>query len=210
MSERAYLAEQFETERQQHEAAQLGMWVFLGSEIMLFGGIFAGLMVCRLAYEQVLKDASHHLHLWIGGGNTVVLLTSSLTMVLAVTAARAGRVRATMWYLVATALLGVAFLGVKGYEYHSEYVEGLMPGVGPEFPMDLPPTQLFFNLYFAATGLHAFHLIGGVLSVAAFIWLISSKRLHLPAQGTRIENLGMYWHLVDIVWVFLYPVLYLV
>lgn len=210
MSERAYIAEQFESERQQHEAAQLGMWVFLASEIMLFGGIFAGLMVCRLAYEQVLKDASHHLHLWIGGANTVVLLTSSLIMVLGVSAARAGRSRATIWYLVMTALFGLGFLGVKGYEYYSEYHEGLMPGIGPEFPMDAPPTELFFNLYFAATGLHAFHLIGGVLSVAVFVWLIGSNRILLPAQDARIENLGLYWHLVDIVWVFLYPVLYLI
>jgi len=210
MSEPVILAEQFEEPRQQHEADQLGMWVFLGTEVMLFGGVFASIVIYRVLYGDVLKTASHHLDKWLGGANTAVLLTSSLTMVLAVVAAREGRVRATCWWFAATAALGLGFLGIKGYEYFKEYHEGLMPGVGPAFPIDQPPAQLFFNLYFAGTGLHAFHLSCGILVVAIFLWRVALRQLPLPERAVRVEILGMYWHLVDIVWLFLYPMLYLI
>jgi cytochrome c oxidase subunit 3 len=210
MSDQAFLAEQFESKDQQREAAQLGMWVFLGSEIMLFGGVFLGIFVYRLNYTEPLQKATHHLHLWLGGTNTAVLLTSSLTMALAVTAARAGRRGATIRWLLLTALLGVGFLCIKGYEYSKEYYEGLMPGIGPAFPLQPPETQLFYNLYFAATGLHALHLSCAVLAATVFIWLIGSRRVHLPGQEARVETLSLYWHLVDVVWVFLFSSLYLI
>jgi cytochrome c oxidase subunit III len=210
MTGRGHIVEPYEEAAQQHEAAQLGMWVFLATEIMLFGGIFMGVLVFRVAYGDVARTASGHLHLWVGGLNTAVLLTSSLTMVLAVAAAREGRVARTAWWLLGTAALGLAFLGIKGYEYRSEYAEGLMPGVGPSFPLEPGPAELFFNLYFAATGLHALHLICGIAAVLVFAWAVGLRSLRLPARSTPVEGLGMYWHLVDIVWVFLYPVLYLV
>jgi cytochrome c oxidase subunit 3 len=210
MTDRAYVVEPYEEPAQQHEAAQLGIWVFLATEVMLFGGIFMSILVFRVGYEAVAREASGHLDLWIGGLNTAVLLTSSLTMVLAVTAAREGRVARTVWGLLGTAALGLLFLGIKGYEYRSEYAEGLMPGVGPPFPLEPAAAELFFNLYFAATGLHALHLLCGIVAVLAFVWAVGMRRLHLPARSTPVEGLGIYWHLVDIVWVFLYPVLYLV
>jgi cytochrome c oxidase subunit 3 len=210
VSNRTVVVEPYQAPAQQHEAAQLGMWVSLATEVMLFGGLFMGILVFRLGYEEVARAASGHLHLWIGGLNTAVLLTSSLTMALAVTAAREGRVSRTVWHLLGTAALGLTFLGIKGYEDLSEYAEGLMPGVGPPFPLEAGAAELFFNLYFAATGLHALHLICGIAAVLAFACAVGMRWLRLPARRTPVEGLGMYWHLVDIVWVFLYPVLYLV
>jgi cytochrome c oxidase subunit 3 len=209
MTGRGALAEPFATEAQQLEAATMGLWLFVATELMLFGGLFLGLAVYRVIHPAAAEAASDHLHLWIGGANTAVLLTSSLAMALAVVAARAGRPRpATLW-LLATAALGLLFLAFKGYEYHSEYSEGLMPGIGPPFPLEAP-AELFLNLYFAATGLHAVHLTIGILAVGLFAWRIRSRRLALPEHATQLEGLGIYWHFVDIVWVFLYPVLYLI
>jgi cytochrome c oxidase subunit III len=210
MTDRTYVVEPYEEPAQQHEAAQLGMWVFLATEVMLFGGLFMGVLVFRVGYEAVAREASGHLHLWIGGLNTAVLLTSSLTMALAVTAAREGLVARTVSWLLGTAALGLIFLGIKGYEYRSEYAEGLMPGVGPPFPLEPGAAELFFNLYFAATGLHALHLICGIAAVLAFAGAVGMRWLPVPARSTPVEGLGMYWHFVDVVWVFLYPVLYLV
>ncbi len=210
MSAKSHVALQFQSEAQQRGAAELGMWVFLATEIMLFGGIFLSILIYRVSYGSALKTASHHLDMWLGGANTAVLLTSSLTMVLAVVAARERRPGPTVGWLLATAGLGLVFLGIKGYEYFKEYHEGLMPGVGPPFPLPPAPSELFFNLYFAATGLHAFHLTCGIVAVSLFAWLLGRRRLPLPERGTRVEVLGLYWHLVDIVWLFLYPALYLV
>jgi cytochrome c oxidase subunit 3 len=210
MSRRAAVALPFQTEGQQHEAARLGMWVFLATELMLFGGIFLGLLVYRIAYPEVAAQASGRLDLWLGGLNTAVLLTSSLAMALAVAAARAGALRHTILLLLATAALGALFLGIKGYEYLKEFHEGLMPGVGPPFPFEPAASELFFNLYFAATGLHAFHLACGIAAVLLFAWLVTGGWLALPEREVRVEALGLYWHLVDIVWLFLYPLLYLI
>jgi cytochrome c oxidase subunit III len=210
MSTQTYLVEQFESEEQQHEAAQLGVWVFLGTEIMLFSGIFAGILIYRVTYWQALQTATEHLHVPLGSINTALLLTSSLTMGFAVLAAREGWTRSTFWWLIATALLGLAFLGIKGYEYYEEYYEGLMPGIGPPFPLDFPSGQLFFNLYYAGTGLHALHLTCGVVAVLIFALGVRTRRLVLPAREMMIEGLGMYWGLVDMIWVFLFAALYLV
>lgn len=210
MSARTGLVEPFRSEAQQHEAAVLGVWVFLATEVMLFSGIFAAILIYRLTWWQALQTATAHLHVGLGSANTAVLLTSSLTMGLAVLAARDGRVRATFWYLIATALLGTGFLGIKGYEYLEEYREGLMPGAGPPFPLDAPPARLFYHIYFAGTGLHAFHLTCGIAALLIFAWRVRTGRLALPARQMMIEGLGMYWGLVDLVWVFLFSSLYLV
>jgi cytochrome c oxidase subunit III len=209
MTGRSAVAEPFEDAAQQHEAAELGLWLFIATELMLFGGLFLGLVVYRIAYSEAARTASERLHLWIGGANTAVLLTSSLTMALAVVGAREGKSAQTTGLLLLTALLGLLFLGIKGYEYRSEYHEGLMPGLGPAFPLG-QHAELFFNFYFASTGLHALHLALGILAVGAFAWRTLSRRLPLPQRATRVEGLGIYWHFVDIVWVFLYPVLYLI
>jgi cytochrome c oxidase subunit III len=130
-------------------------------------------------------------------------------MAFAVTAAREGQARRSVRWLLGTAALGAVFLAIKGYEYRSEYTEGLMPGVGPPFPLE-PAAELFFNLYFAATGLHALHLTCGIAAVPAFAGALRGRWLRVPERSTPVEGLGMYWHLVDVVWVILYPVLYLV
>lgn len=204
------LAEPYQTGRQQQEAARLGMWLLLITEIMLFGGLFLGILVYRVLHGPAFAAASSHLDLWLGGLNTAVLLTSSLMMAFAVHAARQGEHRAAARWLLLTALLGLIFLGIKGYEYWKEYHEGLMPGVGPDFPMPEPAGQLFFNLYFAATGLHALHLTLGIGAVTVFAAVIARRLLHLPGRQNYVEGLGLYWHLVDVIWVFLYPVLYLI
>ncbi len=209
MSGRDIAVEPFQNPDQQREAARLGLWLYMATELMLFGGLFLGLVIYRVAYTEAADTASDHLHLWLGGANTAVLLTSSLTMVLAVVAAREAKAAQTVRFLLLTALLGLGFLGIKGYEYLLEYREGLMPGVGSVFPLG-PNTELFFNFYFASTGLHAVHLTLGILAVAVFAWRTLVRRLALPAHAIQIEGLGMYWHFVDIVWVFLYPVLYLI
>ena len=209
MSRSGAVAEPFTDEAQQHEAATLGLWLFIASELMLFGAIFLGLAVYRLADPAAATIASDHLHLWLGGVNTAVLLTSSLAMALAVLGARAGRPRPTTLWLLATAALGLMFLVLKAYEYRLEYLEGLMPGVGPPFPLDRP-VELFFNLYFVSTGLHAAHLTLGIAAVGLFAWRTARRRLPLPEHATRMEGLGIYWHFVDVVWLFLYPTLYLI
>jgi len=185
------------------------LWLFIANELMLFGGLFMALTVYRIIHTETTRAASEHLHLWIGGANTAVLLTSSLTMVLAVLAARAGDVRTTVRMLLATAAIGAVFLALKGWEYRLEYDEGLMPGVGPVFPLGASQ-ELFFNFYFVSTGLHAVHLALGIGAVLFFAARLHRGRMDLPHRSTMIEGLGMYWHFVDVVWVFLYPVLYLI
>lgn len=201
------VAEQFATPEQQRETAFLGMWTFLATELMLFGGLFFGIAVYRLLYPEAMREASHHLYKSLGGINTAVLLTSSLTMALAVAAARQGRRRDATIDLAITAALGLVFVGIKGTEYLLEYREGLMPGVGPPFPLHAPGAELFFNAYFFATGLHALHLLIGVGIVGTVI-----ARIGVGSVGRQIvvEITGLYWHFVDVVWVFLYPAFYLI
>jgi cytochrome c oxidase subunit 3 len=205
------LALPYSDEAQRHEASWLGMWIFLASEIMLFGGLFFSIMVYRVMHGPALEAASGHLNLWLGGLNTAVLLTSSLAMALAVHAAREEKHRHAIRLLLLTAALGALFLGIKGYEYWREYQEGQMPGVGPASPLETKAGQLFFNMYFAATGLHAVHLACGILALLGFASALGLSRLRLSAAAAaRVEGLGMYWHLVDVIWVFLYPALYLI
>ena len=185
----------YSTALQQREAATMGMFVFLGTEIMLFGGIFAVALGLRLTHPREFVDASLQLHVWIGAINTAVLLTSSAAVALAVHAVRARQYRATSVLFIIAALLGVVFLGIKAFEYATEYREGLLlPPVGVQ--------RLFMDLYLVSTGLHALHVTVGaglLAGVAAFA----------PRRATLVENTGLFWHLVDSIWVFLYPVLYL-
>lgn len=210
MTERITLAQHFASVEQQRDAAQLGMWAFLASEALLFGGLFAAILVYRVSYPAIAAEASQHLHFWIGGLNTALLLTSSLTMTLAVLAARAGRLGTTQAWLGLTALLGVVFLGLKVYEYGKEYAEGMMPGIGPAFPLEQPVAELFFNLYFASTGLHFVHLLAGILACGLFMLLLAVRAIRLPQQNQRVEVLGMYWSMVDVIWLFLFSALYVV
>ncbi|WP_448188753.1 cytochrome c oxidase subunit 3 [Azospirillum sp. sgz301742] len=197
-----------QTQRRE-EADHLGMWLFLATETMMFGALFFALTVIRLRVPEGVRLASGHLDKLLGTLNTGVLLTSSLLVALAVTAARQGRQQRTAGLLAGAAGLGVVFLAIKGVEYHQEFREGLMPGLGFRLA-DQPGAELFFNLYYAATGLHAVHLTIGVLLMLGLSARVLGGYLRLPERAITVELPGLYWHVVDIVWVFLYPALYLV
>lgn len=202
-------AMQFETLEQEHEAAHFGMWVFLATEVMLFGGLFTAYTFYRTLYPSGFAEGSRHMDVTLGTLNTVVLLVSSVSMALAVDSARRLHVRTARHFLMATAILGVLFLGVKVIEYRAHAVEGLVPGLlwrydGP-FPSEV---QLFMLAYFTMTGLHALHLTIAV-GIVAYLLLTVRGEDALPARHTRVEVSGLYWHFVDILWVFLWPLLYL-
>lgn len=185
--------------------AALGMWVFLASEVLMFGALFMALAVCRWLNADSWRQASADLHLWMGTGNTAILLTSSLIMALAVMWARRGHGRGTAGLLAATTLLGLAFLAVKGTEYWLEWRDGLMPGLGSGSALAGPGATLFFQLYFLATGLHALHLALGCLATGT----LAVVTLRRGPADVPTEMIGLYWHFVDVVWVFLFPIFYL-
>lgn len=279
------LLHHFETAQQQKEAATLGMWAFLVTEVMLFGGIFMAYFVYRWAFPDVWADSASHLNTPLGTVNTVVLLVSSLTVALAVNAAEEGRRRTVLGMLGITLVLGFAFLGIKGYEYSEKFAhcagyatplawatggealgekECLVPGRAFAYPYghgeshggeasgeshgaattgeahgavesaepapiipgavgvvptdhsqgavvnyERTPHQLFFFLYFVATGLHAVHMIIGI-TIVSIIAFMSWRGVFTPVYFTPVEIGGLYWHLIDIVWVFLFPLFYLV
>ena len=210
MNQAPVVAEQFDNAEQQREAATLGMWVFLTTEVLFFGGLFIGYVIGRVLYPEAFAAASRHTDVVIGTVNTAVLLTSSLTMALAVRAARLDRRRLITVMLFATLVLGLAFLGLKAVEYTKDYHEQLVPALN--FAVDEPrepQIKLFFVLYFLTTGLHAIHLTVGIGVIATLI-LMNLRGRFSKAYYTPVEISGLYWHFVDIVWIFLYPLLYLI
>jgi cytochrome c oxidase subunit III len=207
-------SKQFDSTAQQELAATFGMWVFLASEVLFFGPLLFGYLYVRTQFPDASAAASRHTDMLLGTLNTALLLTSSLCMALAASARGAGRTRRASWLLAATAALGVAFLAIKGWEWHAELTRQLFPG--PSFrpadagtPALLDGMELFFILYFALTGLHALHLMLGVLGCG-----VLAVALGRGAGGFgsahRVELVGLYWHFVDVAWIFLYPLLYLV
>jgi cytochrome c oxidase subunit 3 len=210
MSAESPVAHQFEDATQQREAATLGMWVFLATEVLFFGAMFLGYTVYRLKYPEVFRLASEHTIIVIGTINTGILLLSSFTMVLAVRAAEFKRRLALITFLSITALFGIAFLVLKGFEYTQEIHEGLFPGSHFQFTEADPYTaRMFFYLYFLMTGVHALHVTIGVIMLGIFA-LRAMLTLKLERLSTAVDLLGLYWHFVDIVWVFLFPLIYLV
>jgi len=214
------LAHHFENLEVQKESATLGMWAFLVQEVLFFGAFFTVYTVHRNLYYKVFEASSHHLDWKLGAFNTAVLICSSLTMALAVHAAAEGKRGAIVAWLLATVLLGSAFLSVKVVEYHQKWVDQLIPGlrwgsiehVGHELHLsgaDVDHAQLYFSLYFGMTGLHALHMIIGIPII---LWL--ARRAWRgdfgPVYSTPVELTGLYWHFVDIVWIFLFPLLYLI
>ena len=203
-------AEQFDSAAQQSMAATLGMWVFLATELMFFGPLFFGYVYGRTHYPDAFAVASRHTEVMLGTINTAILLTSSLSMALAVQARKAGSLRAAQWLLWLVATLGIAFLAIKGSEYRQEWQAHLFPGAGFAFPEDPSgAAQMFYILYFAMTGLHALHLTIGIAMVAVFA-IGLHRGAHVFAGAERIEVAGLYWHFIDVIWIFLYPILYLV
>ena len=204
-------AEQFDDLEQQHRANVMGMWVFLATELLLFGGLFAAFLVFRTVYAVPFLEATHHLDLRLGTANTVVLLTSGLTMALAERMAWAHRRRAAVIMIALTIVLGVLFLGIKAFEWHHEYTLGLMPVLGLEFtyPGENPEiAQLFFNFYYSMTGLHAAHMLIGLGLLCAIV--VPVVRSPDPGRVGRVVQIsGMYWAFIDVVWIFVFTLLYL-
>lgn len=204
------VAHHFEDMPQQREAATLGMWTFLVTEIMFFGGLFAAYAVTHSLHPEAFGEASKKLSVILGAVNTAVLICSSLTMAFAVRSAQLNNRRSLLMFLALTIALGSAFLGIKAVEYSHKIHEHLVPGAS--FAFEGPHSggaQIFFSLYFAMTGLHAFHMIIGI---GIMIWLIvRARRGHFTSEYfAPVELAGLYWHFVDIVWVFLFPLLYLI
>jgi cytochrome c oxidase subunit 3 len=194
----------------QKEAASLGMWVFIAQEVMFFGGLFLTYTIYRALYPRTFAEAAHHLDWKLGALNTAVLIGSSLTMALAVHAAALGHRKKTVAYLLSTIALGAVFLGVKVVEYADKFTHHLVPGPGFRFEGGDPrAAQAFYNLYFAMTGLHALHMVIGI-PILATVALLAWKGRYSPAYHTPVEMTGLYWHFVDIIWIFLFPLLYLI
>jgi cytochrome c oxidase subunit 3 len=205
---RIELAPQFDDLEQQEQTVTLGMWTFLSTEVLFFGGLILSYTVYRITYPGAWAAGSLHTNLLLGTLNTAVLLTSSLTVALALGAAKLGNNKIAFRYLTATLFLGLVFLGLKGLEYSQHIHEGLWPG--PNYDPDLPAkTQLFFYHYWVMTGLHAIHVIIG-LGVVSVMMLFCARDRFTPANHNALEVTGLYWHFVDIVWVFLYPLFYLI
>jgi cytochrome c oxidase subunit III len=216
----------FETQEQQREAGTFGMWLFLLTEIMFFGGLFFSYLLYRNWYYDAFVVASNQLSIPLGASNTAILITSGFFMALAVWAAEVRKKNLLVLYLVLTTVFGLAFLGIKYVEYHEKWEKHHIPGahfdisefVNPHAyglnEQPLPPdmaqkTQVFFSLYFAMTGMHALHMIIGI---GLLIWLLRRSQRGDFSSGyvAPIENFGLYWHFVDIVWLFLFPLLYLI
>ena len=214
------LRHHFADMEQQKNAASLGMWLFLVTEIMFFGGLFCAYLVYRVAHYNAFAAASQQLDWHLGFLNTVVLLVSSLTVVLAVKAAESGNRRQLVTYLVLTVLLGLTFLGIKAIEYNEKFERHHVPGANFSFtdtfddgsqkiPVNPHEAELYFSLYFAMTGMHALHMVIGCGLFSVLI-VLAWKGRYSPQYYTPIENAGLYWHLVDIIWIYLFPLLYLI
>ena len=212
------LGEQYRNREQQHQAATLGMWVFLITEVLFFSPLFLGLAVYRYLYPVPIEKASEKLNWVVGGVNTIVLLVSSLFMVLAVHEAKRGEQKRLVLYLLLTAFLGVMFLGLKGYEYYTDYRDNLIPGwrfddhewTGREGLTNeqVPHVKLFLFFYWVMTILHGIHVTIGIC-VLLVLALLARRGFCSPRYYTPVDVAALYWHFVDTVWIFLLPMLYL-
>ena len=225
------LQHHFENMEQQREAGTLGMWVFLVTEIMFFGGMFLAYTLYRSAYPAAFASASNHLDITLGAINTGVLILSSFTMAMAVYFTQVGNRRPQIFCLVLTLVLGLAFLGIKAVEYRDKYTDRLIPGhlipgasFNPQIQVEGEPidhhklhllpganvkqVEMFYWIYFAMTGMHALHMIIGA-GLLTFLIIWSVKGRFDPEYHSPVEVVGLYWHFVDIVWIFLFPLLYL-
>jgi cytochrome c oxidase subunit III len=204
------LQHHFDDMGQQYEATTLGMWIFLTTEILFFGGIFLAYTLYRWKYFEAFVEAAHHQNVAVGAINTAVLICSSLTMALAVWSAQTGRQRALVLNIGATLLLGMTFVGIKLYEYAEHIHHGLFPGALFTYTGEhAQQVQLFFVFYFGMTGLHAIHMVVGFGILGWLLWK-AWKRHFDPQYFGPVEVAGLYWHFVDIVWIFLFPLLYLI
>ncbi|GAC1599210.1 MAG: cytochrome c oxidase subunit 3 family protein [Myxococcales bacterium] len=204
------LGHHFKDLAQQNEAVRLGMWLFLATEVLLFAGLFTAYAYYRFQFPEGFAQASRHVDLWAGTLNTFVLITSSLTAALAIHFARTDRKNLAVLCLVATLLMAFAFLGIKSIEYLHKFHEGALPGRYYHFEeVQIPGAPMYFTIYFLATGLHAIHVIVG-MTVLAILAVKTARGRFSSGYYTGLELGGLYWHLVDLIWIFLYPLLYLI
>jgi cytochrome c oxidase subunit III len=190
-----------------YEGAKLGMWLFLFTEILLFGGLFILYSAYRARYPLEFHDGGQHLNVVIGVANTIILLTSSLTVALSITALRKGDRRISIFSLAATIVLGIAFLVNKYIEWSAEIHRGLYPN-SPVLMQRPHGDQIFFGLYYSMTGLHGLHVIAGILLLSVMLVFVLREKV-TRADFNKLENAGLYWHLVDVIWIFLLPLFYL-
>jgi cytochrome c oxidase subunit III len=206
---RSLVAEHFDDLEQQRSATQLGMWVFLATEVLFFGGLFLAYTVYRSVYPRDFAAASHHTEVLIGGVNTAILLFSSTLMALAVRAAELRSQKHLIWLLLGTAFFGIVFMTLKGFEYYKDWIDHLVPVLNWQWHEgNTGHAQIFFWLYFAMTGLHAIHVTVGIVLLLIFAFVARYGKF-TAGHYTPVEILGLYWHFVDIAWVFLFPLLYL-
>jgi cytochrome c oxidase subunit III len=211
-AEATHLRHHFATAEQQMDASTLGMWTFLITEVLFFGGMFAGYAVYRAMYAGAFASTSNYMDVVLGGTNTAVLICSSLTMALSVRAAQLSKRKDLILFLILTMIFGTIFLVIKGFEYHSKWVEHLVPGFNfryDEAPQYAHNAQILFFLYFCMTGMHALHMIVG-LGLLTYLVVQAMRRVFHASYFAPVEMIGLYWHFVDIVWIFLFPLLYLI
>ncbi|MEW6055195.1 MAG: cytochrome c oxidase subunit 3 family protein [Bdellovibrionota bacterium] len=205
-------AHHFESAEQEFETSKFGMWLFLVTEIMLFGGLFVAYIIFRGMYPEMFVEAHHHLDKVMGGVNTLVLICSSLTMALAIGMVQRNNNKKASMYLVATLLFAAMFLVIKYFEYSHKFHDGLLPGAhfdAAKNGIQHPKADLFFSIYFLMTGLHGVHVLIGMGLIG---WMLKrtmsnefSSQYFFP-----VELVGLYWHLVDLIWIYLFPLLYLI
>ncbi|HNY42390.1 MAG TPA: cytochrome c oxidase subunit 3 family protein [Bryobacteraceae bacterium] len=204
------LQHHFTTMKQQFEAAKIGMWLFLVTEVLLFGGLFVGYGIMHAKHPEAFVAAHHHLDWRLGAVNTIVLLMSSFTMVMGVWSAQTGQKKKLIAFLLLTVVLAMVFMGIKYVEYSHKFHEGLLPGKYYSHQGDTVPGQfMFFSFYFMMTGLHGIHVL---LGVAAILWVMfRAMRNEFSAQYYGpVDIVGLYWHLVDLIWIYLFPLMYLI
>jgi cytochrome c oxidase subunit III len=210
--EATHLRHHFATAEQQMETSTLGMWTFLVTEVLFFGGMFAGYAVYRGMYPGAFASTSEYMNVVLGGTNTAVLICSSLTMALSVRAAQLSKRKDLILFLLLTMVFGTIFLVIKGFEYHEKWVEHLVPGFNFQYheaPQYAHNAQILFFLYFCMTGMHAVHMIVG-LGLLSYLLAQAMRRVYNAHYFAPVEMIGLYWHFVDIVWIFLFPLLYLI
>jgi len=213
------LRHHFADPEQQRQAASLGMWVFLATEIMFFGGMFCAYLIYRYWYFNEFAAGSRSLDITLGTVNTAVLICSSLTVAMGVRAAQMGKNKLLVVLLLLTLVFGFAFLGIKGVEWYQKYEEHHIPGPSfdasdlireyPQIHIDPQHSQIYFSLYFAMTGLHALHMVIGI-GIFCYLTYFAVRGRYTPEYHTPVEIGGLYWHFVDIVWIYLFPLLYLI
>jgi cytochrome c oxidase subunit III len=206
-----HLAHHFDSIETQNHASRLGMWLFLGTEVLLFAGLFLGYSVYRHLYHDTFRFASRTLNLTMGTINTIVLISSSLSVALADHSVKHGKNRRAVGLLLFTIVCALAFLTIKAFEYAHKFDEGALPGKWFHFEemAGMPGANMFFTVYFLATGLHAFHVIVG-MAILMWVTVRLARGDFSPRYNIPVELGGLYWHLVDLVWIFLFPLLYLI